>query len=207
MLHALLWQENADLVRECRDHPFVRGLYEGTLPLDAFRRYVGQDAFFLRAFVQAYAVALARCDRLAYVRQLHTFVGGALEELKLHAAYAAELGLDLDEITPWPTTLAYTDFLRRTAWHEELGRTLAAMTPCMRLYAHLGQAGGAYRHAQHPYVRWLDTYAAPEFDALARQVETLLDALATDTPAVHDAYRYALLCEREFFSAPLEPAA
>lgn len=207
MLHAILWQENADIVHACRHHPFVHGLFAGTLATEAFRRYVGQDAFFLRAFLQAYAVAMARCELLAHVRQLYSFVGGVLEELKLHAAYAADLGIELDEVSPWPSTLAYTDFLRRTAWHADLGQTLAAMTPCMRLYAYLGQAGAARRRGAHPYARWIDTYSSREFDLLARQVETLLDALAADTPAVHDAYRYSLQCELQFFSAPLEPGA
>jgi len=40
-----------------------------------------------------------------------------------------------------------------------------------------------------------------------RTLESLLDDLAPDEPAVHDAYRYAMMCELDFFSAPLETAA
>ena len=39
---------------------------------------------------------------------------------------------------PNPACRAYTDFLLRTAWHTSLAETVAAMTPCMRLYAYLG---------------------------------------------------------------------
>jgi thiaminase len=31
MLHDTLWNENAELVRRCLEHPFVRGLADATL--------------------------------------------------------------------------------------------------------------------------------------------------------------------------------
>jgi thiaminase/transcriptional activator TenA len=206
MLHNLLWVSNADLVERCRAHPFVRGLEQATLPLAAFRRYVAQDAFFLRSFVRAYSVVLARAPDAAAPRLLR-FIEGALRELELHASYARQLGIDLATVRPYAATSAYTEFLLATAWHSDAGRTLAAMTPCMRLYAHLGQALAPANHPEHPYAEWITTYASREFDELARQVEQLLDELATDTPAVRDAYRYALQCELDFFSAPLEEPA
>jgi len=203
-LHEKLWLENADLVAACEAHPFVRGLMAGTLQRDAFRRYVAQDAFFLRAFVRAYALALARSPAAEQAEELHAFIGGALEELRLHRRYAAELGIDLNTVEPLPAASAYVNFLMRSAWHAGLGETLAALTPCMRLYAHLGQVAASACRPGHPYGAWIETYADPQFAALAARVEALLDAVADDEPAVHDAYRYALLCEHDFFSAPLE---
>ena len=35
MLHDTLWNENAELVRRCLEHPFVQGLADGTLDRDA----------------------------------------------------------------------------------------------------------------------------------------------------------------------------
>ena len=59
----------------------------------------------------------------------------------------------------------------------------------------------------HPYGDWLRTYSDPEFDALASSLEALMNDIAADTPAVRDAYRYAMICERDFFAAPLAPHA
>jgi len=204
MLHHALWTANADLARTCLRHTFVRGLGDGTLPMDAFKRYVAQDVFFLDAFFRAYALAAARVTGdPARARSLHRLMGGTLDELRLHEEYAGSLGIDIRRVRPYPCVQAYTDFLLRTAWHEGPGETVAAMTPCMRLYSWLGRALRAEEKPGNPYHRWIETYSGDAFEALARELEGLVDRLCDDTPAVRDAYRYALQCEVEFFTAPL----
>lgn len=202
-LAARLWGESADLAAACLHHPFVRGIGDGSLDREAFRRYVAQDAFFLHAFLRAYALAAARAARLDQVAVFHELMGGVLEELKLHARYADTLDIDLERVTPHAATRAYTDFLLRIAWSGSLGEILAAMTPCMRLYVFLGTelAKGV---ATGPYGDWIRTYSSEAVGALAIKLEALLDDVAAETPAVRDAYRYAMECELAFFSAPLE---
>ena len=139
MLHDMLWRANLELVQSCLAHPFVQALGDGTLKTDLFRAFIAQDAFFLRAFLKAYALALARSDDTETIAAFYELIGGVLEEIKLHSAYAAELGIDLQRVVPNPACRAYTDFLLRIAWHTSLGETVAAMTPCMRLYAYIGR--------------------------------------------------------------------
>ena len=76
------------------------------------------------------------------------------------------------------------------------------MTPCMRLYAWLGQS--LARTAVAPaYADWVKTYADPLFEALAVRLEGLLDMHAADTPAVRGNYRRAMELEYGFFDANL----
>lgn len=201
-LHARLWRAEQPVAERCLTHPFVQGLGDGTLDPEAFRRYVAQDAFFLRAFFSAYALAAARSVATqGMAPRLHALMGGVLDELKLHGAYAESLSIDLDEVVPVAATRAYTDFLLRTAWSGNLGEILAAMTPCMRLYAYLGQGLEAGARPNNPYREWIDTYASPEFEALAAELETLLDRCASPSDRLADAYAYAMRCELDFFSA------
>ncbi len=201
-LHACLWKANRDLARACLEHPFVRGLADGNLDGEAFRRYVAQDAFFLRAFLAGYALGAARCRELSHVRRFHALVGGVLDELELHGRYAASLGIDLDGVSPYPATAAYVDFLRRVAWMGEVDELVSAMTPCMRLYAYLGRELSPAAPG-NPYRDWIETYSSADFASLAGELEALLDELASDVPRVRDAYRYAMRCELDFFAAPL----
>ena len=211
-LHESLWNENRDLARACLDHGFVRGLAAGDLNTDAFKRYVAQDVFFLRAFFGAYAVAAAKCAtsaRLDVAHRIHSLMRGVLDELRLHASFAQSLGIDLDNVEPHPATRAYTDFLLHTSWSRDPAEILAAMIPCMRLYAYLGQELKGRDEPDNPYREWIRTYASADFAALAEELEALLDELGELgelTPALRDAYRYAMECELNFFSAPLESA-
>jgi thiaminase (transcriptional activator TenA) len=203
MLHDVLWKSNLDLARLCLAHPFVQAVGDGSLNADLFRGFVAQDTFFLRAFQKAYALALARSEDAETIAVFCDLIAGVSEELKVHGAYAAELGINLESVAPNPACSAYTDFLLRTAWQASLAEIVAAMTPCMRLYAYLGGELGRTCGPQHPYRRWIEAYSGEEFQGLAERLEALLDRVADDRSAVRDSYRYALECELDFFTAAL----
>lgn len=201
-LAAELWRENADLAARILGHGFVRGLGDGTLPAAAFRRYVAQDAYFLEAFARAYAHCLAASTAREDLHAFAGLIGGVVDELKLHAGYAARWGADLSGVVPGPATSAYVEFLLGIARAGDVGRTAAAMTPCMRLYAFLG-GELARGPVAAPYAEWVRTYADPGFEALARALEELLDRHATDRAASGAAYRRAMELEFGFFDAML----
>ena len=192
-----LWAENTDLAERAVRHPFVRGLADGSLPRESFADYVAQDAFFLQAFARAYALGVAHSADRAAMEAWADLLAGVRQELRLHDDYAGRWGIDLAAVEPAPATRAYTDFLLATAALGGVGVTCAAMAPCMRLYAHLGQSLSG--RAAATYAEWVDTYADPGFEALAASLEQLLDRNAADTVGVHQAYRRAMLLELDFF--------
>jgi thiaminase/transcriptional activator TenA len=200
-LSSRLWSENGDLADEVRTNPFVRQLADGSLSRQDFARYVAQDAYFLESFAKAYAFALARSTDTATLLNLAALIAGVSDELGLHTSYAARWGIDMADVEPASATLAYTEFLLATAATGEVGTVLSAMTPCMRLYAWLGAKLDA--DAAGPYAEWVHAYADPDFEALATQLERLLDEHADDSPQVHAAYRRAMRLELAFFSSAL----
>lgn len=195
-----LWQQNQALVAEIRFHPFVVALVEGSLPLANFQTYIGQDAFFLEAFARAYSIAAAKSATRQDFEQFHQLADGVLAELKLHASLADRWQIDLRSVQPNPATRRYVDFLTAIAWSQPLGAIAAAMVPCVRLYADLGQFWLQRGYAPQPYGEWVQTYADPAFDSLAQQLEALLDRHGTEAIAT-EPYGYALACEQDFFSA------
>lgn len=195
-----LWEENADLAAAALGHPFIRGLADGTLPRDVFAGYVAQDAFFLEAFTRAYALALAHSPDCATLDTFAELLAGARAELGLHTSYAERCDIDLPAVTPTAATLAYTDFLLATASLGGVGLTCAALTPCMRLYAHLGQSLSADA-SDGGYAEWVATYADPAFEELAATLEGLLDAHSGDIDPVRVTYRRAMQLEIGFFDA------
>jgi thiaminase/transcriptional activator TenA len=199
-----LWQANADWAEKTLAHRFVQGLGDGSLPVASFKGYVAQDAYFLDAFARAYAFCLAHGTTREDLFGFAELIAGVLEELKLHKSYTEKLKVSLDDVTPLPATRAYVEFLLHTAREGQLGETIAAMTPCMRLYAFLGQAL-ARKEVAEAYADWVKTYADPGFEALAARLEALLDQHAVDSPVVRANYRRAMELEYGFFDANIRP--
>lgn len=195
-----LWQANLHLAEACLHHPFVQGIASGDLPIERFRFYVGQDAYFLDSFARAYALLLARSPDREGLLAFKELLDGALNELKLHHSYAQRWGVDLQP-APAPATAAYTDFLLRTAALEPVGHGVAAQTPCMRLYSYLGSSLAPALRSTSPYAEWVHTYASPEFSRLAETLEALLDRYGGERRRLEELYRRAMELEHGFFDA------
>jgi thiaminase/transcriptional activator TenA len=168
------------------DHPFVRGVGDGTLPVEHFARYVRQDYLFLIEYARLLALGAARAPDLQTMRRFADLAQAILgEEMELHRAFAREFGItegELEAEEPAPVTRAYTDFLLRTATVGEFSELVAALLPCMWGYAEIGQrlAGRDPPPADPRYVRWIETYAAPEFAELAAWCRGLVDRVAAE---------------------------
>lgn len=200
-LSQTLWHTHQDLAQACLEHPFVQGIGDGSLDPAKFAYYVGQDAFFLEAFARAYSIAAAKAPDWEGFQVFHDLAAGVLQELNLHEGYAQSWQVDLRTVQPGRATRQYTDFLIATAWSQEIGITAVAMSPCMRLYAYLGQSLAKRDIPEHRYSDWVRTYSSDEFEPLAQQLEQLVNTYAADTGLVQSTYRYAMQCERDFFEA------
>lgn len=196
-----LWQDARALAERCLAHPFVRGLGDGSLDVERYRGFIAQDAFFLEAFARGYAHCLAAVPDRDGVYAFHRLLDGVFEELALHAKAARELEIDLAAVEPSPATLAYTAFIEQTVEGGSAGETLAAMTPCMRLYAYLGRALADAGTQDSRYAEWVATYADEDFQALAALVEALLDRYAEGSAGEREHYGRAMELEYAFFEA------
>ncbi|KAK9829096.1 hypothetical protein WJX72_003863 [[Myrmecia] bisecta] len=202
-----LWRDSSKEVFAALHHPFVKGVASGTLPKESFQHYVAQDAHFLQAFAKAFALGMAKSGSLppSVFSTLSKLLKGVQDELRLHAGYAKEWGVTLEQLqTPCPATLAYTSFLLHIAEHQELVYILAAMTPCSRLYGFLGcQLAASYPQDGLPYADWVQTYSLPAYLELPPKTEALLDELAVGVPygSLRQLYRTAMQLEVDFFSA------
>ncbi len=205
-LSQTLWQANQDLAEASLNNPFVQGIGDGSLAKEKFSYYVGQDAFFLEAFARAYSIAAAKAPDWDGFQSFHALANGVLQELNLHQSYAQSWNVDIKTVEPGSTTRQYTDFLLSIAWSQPIGITAVAMSPCMRLYAHLGQQLASQQPAKsgnptHNYQDWITTYSSDEFEPLAEQLEELVDRYSLDSAITRSTYRYAMVCERDFFQA------
>jgi len=164
-------------------HPFVKGLGDGTLEVERFKRWVLQDYLYLKEFARIFAWAVAKADRLDTMGWYAGVLNLTLNtEMGLHRAYAERFGItpeELEATAMWPTTRAYTDFLVRTSADGDMADLLAALLPCAWGYVHIGQAlATAASPADQRYADWIAQYASPEFAEAADWLRRELDRVS-----------------------------
>ena len=200
------WRSVADWFEAICRHAFVEGLVDGSLPERVFVRYLVDDAHYLDRYARVLSVLASRAPDPAGTELLAaSAVGAVAAERELHRAYLSPRGLDPDTSSvpeASPTCVAYTGSLEAAAHSAPFDVALAAVLPCFRVYAEVGRHVLARRApGDHPYGAWIDTYAAPEFDAAVGRAEAYLDAVATDHTGVLAAYRRSTRFEWMFWDS------
>jgi thiaminase (transcriptional activator TenA) len=93
-------------------HPFVRGLADGSMEIARFKRWLRQDYRFLIEYCRLFALAAARSPDLATLtRFAHLLQSTAVDEMRLHRAYAGQFGISEADLEAEPmaeVTRAYT---------------------------------------------------------------------------------------------------
>ena len=170
------------------EHAFVRGIGAGSVPLESFAFWIRQDYVFLIEYCRLFGLAAARAPDLDTLTRFGDLLHAtATTEMDLHRALAAEFGVTPDQLegeTAAPVTRAYTDFLLRVAATGDFAELAAALLPCMWGFSEIGLRLEAQGLPAEPrFARWIESYADPEFAALAGWCRDLVDRLARDASA------------------------
>ena len=180
---AVAWAAVAGWREAVHTMPFIRALADGSLPTDAFAFYLAQDAAYLVEFARALSAASVLAPHVRAQAFFGTSARNALEvETTLHRDWLSGHGSPVVG-EPSPVTSAYTNHLLASCLGGSYPVVVAAVLPCYRLYAHIGeellrQAGDL---TGHPYRRWIATYADPGFQKAAWQACQLTDEAAEGT--------------------------
>jgi thiaminase/transcriptional activator TenA len=154
------------------EHPFVRGIGDGSLSRDRFEFYLKQDYLYLIDFNRVFALAGAKSRILGEMETFATLLNATLKtEMELHRKTCAAFGIPTHKLTKTRKgmiTSAYTDFLLRTSYEGGLSEILAVLSPCACGYAEIGQSLGAGKLPDDPFYRdWIRAYSSREFLDLA----------------------------------------
>jgi thiaminase/transcriptional activator TenA len=174
-----LWSEIEPTFAAILVHPFVTGLRDGTLDIEAFAQYVAQDVHYLRDYARALAIVGAKAPTLADTAMFARHAAEVLDvELTLHDSLLPQIGLDSAAVNAapvTPTTTAYTSYLLAAAYGGSFAEGLAAVLPCYWIYARVGAALAQGGSTDRRYQLWIDSYGGEAFAATVAEVLTLTD--------------------------------
>ncbi len=163
--------------REATRQPFLDGVREGTLPIEAFETWLVQDYLFVDDLRVFQSRLLARSPRVAQA----AIAGGLValvEELDWFEKQAERAGLELDA-PRHPTTEAYRDFMAGLE-EKRYPTGIVALWAIERAYLE------AWRSAApgHPdYREFVEHWTVPEFAAYVVALEEAADAALKEASA------------------------
>ena len=179
-----LYEAAHPIWEQCHDHPFVRGIGDGSLDLEKFRWFLLQDYLYLfdYARVFAYGVVKARDPGLmrTFSANVDAILGG---EMKVHRAYMARLGITEEQVfsvQPALSNLSYTHYMLSCAAAGGPAEIIAAILSCSWSYAEIGTRLAAIPGAaDHPfYGEWIRSYAGEDYQKTNDALVELMDTLA-----------------------------
>ena len=89
------------------EHPFVRGIADGTLDTDKFRFYLCQDYVFLIEYARVFALAAAKASELSTIGLFSELLHGTIHtEMQLHRDYCARFGISPKQLEATRAALA-----------------------------------------------------------------------------------------------------
>lgn len=164
------------------NHPFVKGIVRGDLPLEIFKNYILQDIYYLKHYGKVHAFAAAHSDDFHVSAMLAEKAKKTAEaELTVHKEHAEILRItdvEIENFKPAPTAYAYTSHLYRSALSGSLAQIVAAMLPCYWLYADIGLTYKEAKPKEDIYQNWLNIYSSDWFQESTQEMIDLLDKLA-----------------------------
>ncbi len=180
-------RQEADSVWEAwHEHPFIRGIGDGSLEEEKFKYWLRQDYLYLIDYARVFAYAGAKARRLEVMQKFSSLMDGILNtEMELHRQYAAEFDIPIEDMKgeeKSPTCQAYTDFLVRTASSGTVEDVLAALLPCIWGFLEIGErlAETGDTSQANSYRGWIEMYSSEDFRQLTGWARELMDNYAED---------------------------
>lgn len=152
------------------DHPFVRGIADGSLEEEKFRYYMVQDYVYLIDYARVFALGVAKSRDMKTMRLFADYVHQILDgEMDIHKGYMKRLGIalsDAEAACPALDNRSYTAYMLRVAYDEGPAEIAAAILSCALSYEHIARGllrthPGADRHPF--YGEWVVGYANEDY--------------------------------------------
>ncbi len=180
-------------------HPFITELGAGTLDPAKFRYYMIQDYLYLFDYLKLFALGIVKAG--ADEALMRSFSGSIFcildEELSIHRAYMADIGITKEELEGTPMALDNASYTAYMLAQGEMGGTpeiMAAILACAWSYGVIAKSVVERwpESIDHPvFGRWVKGYSSDEYEKGNLRLFALTNRLSDGLPES----RIQKLCE------------
>lgn len=164
-------------------HPFVRGIGDGSLPVEKFKYYMIQDYLYLYDFIKIFALGIVKSDNEEMMRLFSDSVYSTLNgEMDIHRSYMARLGITEEELENSRvdlTNLSYTHYMLAIAHNGDVLDILVSILSCAWSYEEIGKHLDTIPGASENefYGEWIRSYAGDDYSGVVRALIDMTDRL------------------------------
>ena len=179
-----LYEAARPVWRQCHEHPFVRGIGDGTLDKEKFQWFLLQDYLYLFDYARVFAWGVIKARDAGLMRTFSANVDAILGgEMKIHRSYMARLGIPEEQVLqvkPALSNTSYTHYMLAVAAAGGPAEIIAAILACSWSYAEIGAELAKVPGAlDHPfYGEWVQGYAGEAYHKTNDALVALMDELA-----------------------------
>lgn len=168
------------------EHPFVKGIGDGSLDMDKFKFYMIQDYIYLLDYARVYALGVVKADTeevmQGFAQTVHDILNG---EMSIHRSYMKKLGITSEEIKTTKASLAnisYTNYMLAVSQKGTLIELSVSLLSCAWSYLEIGRRlskiPGAVEHEF--YGDWITGYSSKDYENTTKWLIDLVDELGKD---------------------------
>lgn len=179
-----LYEAARPVWQQCHQHPFVKGIGDGTLDKEKFQWFLLQDYLYLFDYARVFAWGVIKARDAGLMRTFSANVDAILGgEMKIHRSYMARLGIieeQVLQVKPALSNTSYTHYMLAVAAAGGPAEIIAAILACSWSYAEIGEELAKVPGAlDHPfYGEWVQGYAGEEYHKTNDALVALMDELA-----------------------------
>lgn len=176
-----LLEATKEIWESYNEHPFVKGIEDGTLYKEKFRYYIIQDFLYLEDYAKSFAIGIAKAKSIETTQIFSGYINLLTgSEMNIHHGYMGKFGVSQEEVDNTPRALdnlSYTSYMLRVAYEEGEAEILTAILSCAYSYELIAKKMVKNNPAcvNHDfYGEWISGYAGVEY---ASGNVVLIDAL------------------------------
>lgn len=183
-----LWPKVESIWNGYLDHPFVKGLGDGTLEIDKFQHWLKQDYVYLVEYSRLMAIGAEKSPDLKTMNMFSEMLHGTLfGEMDLHRDFSKQFGISeetLLETELSAVNTAYTSYMLNHAQRGDAAAVAACLLACAWSYNYIGRtlADKNPKQENNQYKQWVETYSGEDFSTLNGTAMTLLNELVDGKP-------------------------